>query len=74
MATCVAIFTAGMGYFAHLLQSRALPRYTSLVIDMRAQYYGHSEAEFGMSWCAGFSGSFYRGYNDLIPPAPGAIS
>ncbi|OIW02083.1 hypothetical protein TanjilG_14782 [Lupinus angustifolius] len=27
-----------------------------------ACYYGHSEAEFGMSWCAGFGGSFYNSY------------
>ncbi|KAK8464861.1 hypothetical protein PHAVU_010G092700 [Phaseolus vulgaris] len=27
-----------------------------------ACYYGHSEAEFGMSWCAGFGGSFYDSY------------
>jgi hypothetical protein len=23
---------------------------------------GHNEAEFGMSWCAGFSGGFYESY------------
>ncbi|KAK9094781.1 hypothetical protein Scep_026250 [Stephania cephalantha] len=27
-----------------------------------ACYYGHNEAEFGMSWCAGFGGSFYNSY------------
>ncbi|XP_070681337.1 protein-ribulosamine 3-kinase, chloroplastic isoform X2 [Malus domestica] len=27
-----------------------------------ACYYGHNEAEFGMSWCAGFGGSFYSSY------------
>jgi hypothetical protein len=23
---------------------------------------GHNEAEFGMSWCAGFGGDFYNAY------------
>ncbi|KAM4094548.1 hypothetical protein ACB094_06G203700 [Castanea mollissima] len=27
-----------------------------------ACYYGHNEAEFGMSWCAGFGGAFYNAY------------
>ncbi|KAG5231315.1 protein-ribulosamine kinase [Salix suchowensis] len=27
-----------------------------------ACYYGHSEAEFGMSWCASSGGSFYNAY------------
>ena len=27
---------------------------------------GHSEAEFGMSWCAGFGGSFYNSYFEVI--------
>lgn len=36
-----------------------------------ATYYGHHEAEFGMSWCAGFSDAFYRAYHELIPRAPG---
>ena len=36
-----------------------------------ATYYGHSEAEFGMSWCAGFSDSFYRGYWEVNPKAKG---
>ncbi|EFJ43176.1 hypothetical protein VOLCADRAFT_66217, partial [Volvox carteri f. nagariensis] len=39
-----------------------------------ATYYGHHEAEFGMSWCAGeggFSPAFYSAYHDLIPRAPG---
>lgn len=30
-----------------------------------ATYYGHSEAEFGMSWCAGFSDAFYTGVQAL---------
>ncbi|KAA8515996.1 hypothetical protein F0562_019175 [Nyssa sinensis] len=30
-----------------------------------ACYYGHSEAEFGMSWCAGFGGSFYNAYFEV---------
>ncbi|KAI8109100.1 hypothetical protein M9435_005516 [Picochlorum sp. BPE23] len=36
-----------------------------------AAYYGHSEAEFGMSWCAGFGKEFYDAYHALIPRAPG---
>ena len=36
-----------------------------------AVYYGHHEAEFGMSWCAGFSGSFWEGYRSVIPEDPG---
>lgn len=36
-----------------------------------AVYYGHHEAEFGMSWCAGLSGSFWKAYHDVIPRAPG---
>ncbi|PNW76317.1 hypothetical protein CHLRE_12g542202v5 [Chlamydomonas reinhardtii] len=36
-----------------------------------ACYYGHHEAEFGMSWCAGFSPDFYAAYHELIPCAPG---
>lgn len=36
-----------------------------------ACYYGHSEAEFGMSWCAGFGGSFYDAYFQVMPKQPG---
>ena len=36
-----------------------------------AAYYGHHEAEFGMSWCASFSPDFWRGYRGVIPEAPG---
>ncbi|OMO78664.1 hypothetical protein CCACVL1_14215 [Corchorus capsularis] len=36
-----------------------------------ACYYGHSEAEFGMSWCAGFGGSFYNAYFEVMPKQPG---
>ena len=36
-----------------------------------ATYYGHSEAEFGMSWCAGFSQSFYDAYFEVLPKEPG---
>ncbi|CAK9018427.1 Protein-ribulosamine 3-kinase [Durusdinium trenchii] len=35
-----------------------------------ATYYGHHEAEFGMSWCAGFNGDFWSGYREVIPEAP----
>ncbi|RWR86626.1 protein-ribulosamine 3-kinase, chloroplastic [Cinnamomum micranthum f. kanehirae] len=36
-----------------------------------ACFYGHSEAEFGMSWCAGFGGSFYSSYFEVMPKQPG---
>jgi hypothetical protein len=26
---------------------------------------GHNESEFGMSWCAGFGGSFYNSYLEV---------
>ncbi|KAH1241027.1 Protein-ribulosamine 3-kinase, chloroplastic [Glycine max] len=29
------------------------------------------EAEFGMSWCAGFGGSFYNSYFEVMPKQPG---
>jgi len=32
-----------------------------------ACYYGHHEAEWGMSWCASFGGKFWEGYRSLIP-------
>lgn len=32
---------------------------------------GHHEAEFGMSWCAGFNGDFWQGYHKVIPKSPG---
>jgi len=36
-----------------------------------AVYYGHHEAEWGMSWCAGFGSQFWEGYRSLIPEDPG---
>lgn len=36
-----------------------------------AVYWGHHEAEWGMSWCAGFGGSFWDGYRSLIPEDEG---
>jgi len=36
-----------------------------------ATYFGHHEAEWGMSWCAGFGGSFWEGYRELIPEDAG---
>lgn len=36
-----------------------------------AVYYGHSEADFGMSWCAGFNSAFYEAYHKVLPKAPG---
>ncbi|XP_042039075.1 protein-ribulosamine 3-kinase, chloroplastic isoform X3 [Salvia splendens] len=32
---------------------------------------GHNEAEFGMSWCAGFVGSFYDAYFEVMPKQTG---
>lgn len=32
------------------------------------------QAEFGMSWCAGFSSSFWSAYHELIPRAEGQSS
>lgn len=43
----------------------------SPVVFDPACYYGHHEAEFGMSWCAGFSPAFWSAYHELIPKAPG---
>lgn len=34
-------------------------------------YYGHHEAEFGMSWCAGLNRNFWDAYHERIPRAPG---
>jgi len=36
-----------------------------------ASYYGHHEAEFGISWCAGFSQDFWTAYHEVIPRQPG---
>ncbi|GLJ53944.1 hypothetical protein SUGI_1152890 [Cryptomeria japonica] len=36
-----------------------------------ACYYGHNEAEFGMSWCAGFGTSFYNSYFEVMPKQEG---
>ncbi|KAI3940341.1 hypothetical protein MKW98_024748 [Papaver atlanticum] len=36
-----------------------------------ACYYGHNEAEFGMSWCAGFGGPFYSSYFEVMPKQQG---
>ncbi|KAK3034891.1 hypothetical protein RJ639_033254 [Escallonia herrerae] len=36
-----------------------------------ACYYGHNEAEFGMSWCAGFGGSFYNAYFEVMQKQAG---
>lgn len=36
-----------------------------------ACYYGHNEAEFGMSWCAGFGPAFYEAYFKVMPKQPG---
>ncbi|CAE7207024.1 unnamed protein product [Symbiodinium natans] len=36
-----------------------------------AAYFGHSEAEFGMAWCADFDEKFWQGYRSIMPEAPG---
>ena len=36
-----------------------------------AVYYGHHEAEWGMSWCASFPPAFWKAYRELIPEDPG---
>lgn len=36
-----------------------------------ATYYGHAEAEFGMSWCAGLSQAFYNAYFAVMPRQAG---
>ncbi|CAH9145823.1 unnamed protein product [Cuscuta epithymum] len=36
-----------------------------------ACYYGHNEAEFGMSWCAGFGAAFYNAYFEVMHKQPG---
>jgi len=41
------------------------------VIFDPATYYGHHEAEWGMSWCAGFGPEFWNAYHELVPRAPG---
>lgn len=41
-----------------------------VVIFDPASYYAHHEAEFGMSWCAGFTQNFWKAYRELIPEAP----
>lgn len=36
-----------------------------------AVYWGHHEAEWGMSWCAGFGRDFWEGYRSVIPEEEG---
>ena len=36
-----------------------------------ASYYGHAEAEFGMSWCASFAPAFWAAYHAVLPRQPG---
>lgn len=36
-----------------------------------AVYWGHHEAEWGMSWCASFGAAFWEGYRELIPEDTG---
>ncbi len=43
----------------------------NVVIFDPASYYAHHEAEFGMSWCAGFTKNFWNAYHELIPKAKG---
>ena len=39
---------------------------TSLFIFVLPFVDGHNEAEFGMSWCAGFGSSFYNSYFEVF--------
>ena len=41
------------------------------VIFDPACYYGHHEAEFGMSWCANFTEHFWGAYREIIPQESG---
>jgi fructosamine-3-kinase len=43
------------------------------VIYDPATYYGHHEAEWGMSWCASLGPAFWRGYRELVPEDPGFV-
>lgn len=38
-----------------------------------AVYWGHHEAEWGMSWCASFGSAFWEGYRELIPEDEGFL-
>ena len=38
-----------------------------------AVYYGHHEADFGMSWCAGFSPAFFEAYWSVIEKDEGGF-
>mmetsp|Transcript_12180 Transcript_12180/g.27038 ORF Transcript_12180/g.27038 Transcript_12180/m.27038 type:complete len:361 (-) Transcript_12180:336-1418(-) len=38
-----------------------------------AVYWGHHEAEWGMSWCASFGRDFWDGYRSLIPEDDGFL-
>lgn len=48
----------------------AIPSGDPVIYDP-ACYYGHHEAEWGMSWCAGFTPAFWEAYHELIPREPG---
>eukprot|EP00586_Coscinodiscus_wailesii_P007331 CAMPEP_0172492008 /NCGR_PEP_ID=MMETSP1066-20121228/22975_1 /TAXON_ID=671091 /ORGANISM="Coscinodiscus wailesii, Strain CCMP2513" /LENGTH=315 /DNA_ID=CAMNT_0013261363 /DNA_START=241 /DNA_END=1188 /DNA_ORIENTATION=- len=39
-----------------------------------ATYWGHHEAEWGMSWCAGFGKAFWDGYRSVIPEDEGFLN
>lgn len=38
----------------------------SINIVVSSSVDGHNEAEFGMSWCAGFGSSFYNSYFEVF--------
>lgn len=42
---------------------------TPCILDP-ACYYGHAEAEWGMSWCAGFTHDMFDAYHAVLPRAP----
>ena len=42
---------------------------TPCILDP-ACYYGHAEAEWGMSWCAGFTAEMFDAYHAIVPRSP----
>jgi protein-ribulosamine 3-kinase len=58
--TCLARVRIGYALDVHFLCCHR----TAMHPSHRA---GHSEAEFGMSWCASFSPAFWAAYHEIIP-------
>lgn len=62
--------------FARLQVHLAVLTRSPLALALRcifdpATYYGHHEAEWGMSWCASLGPAFWQGYRELIPEDEG---